>query len=201
MSFRPAQQLSPARLALRYILIIAITAVFLFPVYWLFMISFKTPDEIYHVPPLWAPGEIQFSSYLVLFKDGDVIAIWNSLVVAGVSSGLAIVLGTFCAYSLARFKTGGDNLANRGRVPDLPHLRAVRLGGHAFRPHPALHRLQPSLRDLDDARLHRRHSSRTRGIGLRRRLHALGDAVEGGVPHGALRPDGHGRVHLRLRLE
>lgn len=111
MSFRPAQQLSPARLALRYVLIIAITAVFLFPVYWLFMISFKTPDEIYHVPPLWAPGEIQFSSYLVLFKDGDVIAIWNSLVVAGVSSGLAIVLGTFCAYSLARFKTGGDNLA------------------------------------------------------------------------------------------
>lgn len=99
------------RLALRYVIAIALTAVFLFPVYWLFMISFKTPDEIYSDPPKWYPGELQFSSYAVLFKDGDVVVIWNSLVVAGVSSVIAIILGTMCAYSLARFKTGGDNLA------------------------------------------------------------------------------------------
>ena len=75
------------------------------------MISFKTPDEIFHVPPLWVPGQIQFSSYAVLFRDGDVVAIWNSLVVAGISSVIAMVLGTICAYSLARFSTGGENLA------------------------------------------------------------------------------------------
>jgi multiple sugar transport system permease protein len=98
-------------LIVRYIAAAAITIVFLFPVYWLFMISFKTADEIYHVPPLWLPEQIQFSSYLVLFKDGDVTAIWNSLVVAGISSALAMVLGTLCAYSLARFRTGGENLA------------------------------------------------------------------------------------------
>jgi multiple sugar transport system permease protein len=99
------------RLALRYGLAVALTLVFLFPVYWLFMISFKTPDEIYHDPPLWLPGQIQFSSYAVLFKDGDVVAIFNSLVVAGVSSAIAMVVGTMCAYSLARFRTGGENLA------------------------------------------------------------------------------------------
>ena len=75
------------------------------------MISFKTPDEIYHVPPLWVPGEIQFANYYVLFKDGDVMAIANSLVLAGTSSVFAIILGTLCAYSLARFNTGGENLA------------------------------------------------------------------------------------------
>lgn len=105
----------PARkariLALRYLGAGVVTLLFLFPVYWLFMISFKTPDEIYHVPPLWIPGQIQFSNYYVLFKDGDVFAILNSLIVAGVSSGIAIVLGTLCAYSLARFGTGGENLA------------------------------------------------------------------------------------------
>ncbi|UPJ63734.1 carbohydrate ABC transporter permease [Bradyrhizobium sp. 191] len=105
----------PARkariLALRYLGAGVVTLLFLFPVYWLFMISFKTPDEIYHVPPLWIPGQIQFSNYYVLFKDGDVLAILNSLIVAGVSSGVAIVLGTLCAYSLARFGTGGENLA------------------------------------------------------------------------------------------
>ncbi|KRQ11330.1 carbohydrate ABC transporter permease [Bradyrhizobium manausense] len=105
----------PARkariLAVRYVGAGIVTLLFLFPVYWLFMISFKTPDEIYHVPPLWIPGQIQFSNYYVLFKDGDVLAILNSLIVAGVSSGVAIVLGTLCAYSLARFGTGGENLA------------------------------------------------------------------------------------------
>ncbi|KRP99931.1 hypothetical protein AOQ72_12300 [Bradyrhizobium yuanmingense] len=105
----------PARkariLAVRYFGAGTVTLLFLFPVYWLFMISFKTPDEIYHVPPLWIPGQIQFSNYYVLFKDGDVLAILNSLIVAGVSSGIAIVLGTLCAYSLARFGTGGENLA------------------------------------------------------------------------------------------
>ncbi|SFJ32203.1 carbohydrate ABC transporter permease [Bradyrhizobium sp. cf659] len=98
-------------LALRYLGAGVVTLLFLFPVYWLFMISFKTPDEIYHVPPLWVPEQIQFSNYYVLFKDGDVLAILNSLIVAGVSSGIAIVLGTLCAYSLARFGTGGENLA------------------------------------------------------------------------------------------
>ncbi|QHP73020.1 carbohydrate ABC transporter permease [Bradyrhizobium sp. LCT2] len=105
----------PARkariLALRYLGAGVVTLLFLFPVYWLFMISFKTPDEIYHVPPLWIPGQIQFSNYYVLFKDGDVLAVLNSLIVAGVSSAIAIVLGTLCAYSLARFGTGGENLA------------------------------------------------------------------------------------------
>ena len=99
------------KLAWRYGAATIATAIFLFPVYWLFMISFKTPDEIFHVPPLWLPGQIQFDNYWVLFKGGDVIAIWNSLIVAGASSILAIVLGTFCAYSLARFNTGGKNLA------------------------------------------------------------------------------------------
>lgn len=98
-------------LGLRYLGAAAVTLLFLFPVYWLLMISFKTPDEIYHVPPLWVPAQIQLSNYYVLFKDGDVVAILNSLIVASVSSGIAIVLGTLCAYSLARFGTGGENLA------------------------------------------------------------------------------------------
>ena len=111
MNMTQLSRRAKSKLAWRYVIATIATAVFLFPVYWLFMISFKTPDEIFHVPPLWLPGQIQFDNYWVLFKGGDVIAIWNSLIVAGASSILAIVLGTFCAYSLARFNTGGKNLA------------------------------------------------------------------------------------------
>jgi len=95
-------------LILRYILATLATAIFLFPIYWLFMISFKTPDEIFASPPVWWPETIQFANYGVLFKDGDVVTIWNSLVIASVSTLFAMIIGTMCAYSIARFRTGGN---------------------------------------------------------------------------------------------
>lgn len=87
------------------------TMVFVFPVYWLAMISIKTPDEIYSYPPVWFPSEIHFSSYFTLFRDGDAWSVWNSLVTAGVSTVLAMLIGTTAAYSIVRFRTGGDHLA------------------------------------------------------------------------------------------
>ena len=99
------------RLILRYAGAIVLTVIFLFPIYWLFMISFKTPEEIFSSPPVWYPASIQFENYAVLFRDGDAVTVWNSLFIATVSTLLAMFIGTLCAYSLARFKTGGDNLA------------------------------------------------------------------------------------------
>ena len=95
-------------LALRYGLAVTVTGLFLFPIYWLFMISFKTPEEIYAFPPVWWPQQIQFANYAVLFKDGDVKTIMNSLIIATVSTIAAMILGTMCAYSIARFRTGGN---------------------------------------------------------------------------------------------
>ena len=99
-------------LTLRLLAAVVTTLLFLFPIYWLFMISFKTPDEIFSFPPKWYPGAVQFDNYTVLFRDGDAVTVWNSFIVAGGSTLVAMFLGTICAYSLARFKTGGDNLAN-----------------------------------------------------------------------------------------
>lgn len=98
-------------LALRYVAAVLVTAFFLFPIYWLLAISFKTPDEIFAYPPVWVPGSLQLSNYQVLFKDGDYVTVVNSLVVAGISTVLAMTLGTMCAYSIARFRTGGDDFA------------------------------------------------------------------------------------------
>ncbi|MCW5619500.1 MAG: carbohydrate ABC transporter permease [Burkholderiales bacterium] len=100
------------KLAVRLAAATLITLLFLFPIYWLFMISFKTPDEIFSYPPKWWPAQLQFSSYAVLFRDGDATTVLNSLIVAGTSTVLAMFIGTLCAYSIARFRTGGDNLAN-----------------------------------------------------------------------------------------
>ena len=99
------------RLITRYAVAVAVTLLFLFPVYWLFMIAFKTPEEIFHSPPVWYPAHIQFANFAVLFKDGDAVTVGNSLLLAGCSTLISMFLGTLCAYSLARFKTGGENLA------------------------------------------------------------------------------------------
>ncbi len=99
------------RLSLRVALALLVTLIFVFPVYWLAMISIKTPDEIYAYPPVWIPSQVHFSSYVTLFRDGDAWSVWNSLVTAGVSTVLAMAIGTAAAYSLVRFRTGGEHLA------------------------------------------------------------------------------------------
>lgn len=99
------------RLALRYAAAFALLVLFLFPIYWLFAMSLKTADEIFASPPVWVPAQIQFDNFRILFKDGDAVSVWNSLFIAGTSTVIAMFLGTICAYSLARFRTGGDNLA------------------------------------------------------------------------------------------
>jgi multiple sugar transport system permease protein len=108
---RPLWRRPGVVLALRYAAALVLTLFFVFPIYWLFIISFKTPEEIFHFPPVWYPQSIQFANYRVLFKDGDAETVWNSLVLAGVSTVIAMILGTMAAYSLVRFKTGGENLA------------------------------------------------------------------------------------------
>ena len=108
---RPLMQRPGTRLAIRYAIAILLTIVFVFPIYWLFMISFKTPAEIFAFPPKWYASKFQFGNYVGLFKDGDAVSVLNSLILAGTSTVIAMVLGTMAAYSLVRFKTGGENLA------------------------------------------------------------------------------------------
>jgi len=111
MSSLPFHRRKDVRLALRYLVACLLVLIFVFPVYWLFIISFKTPDEIFAFPPVWYPESFQFSNYFVLFKDGDAKTVLNSLILATSSTIIAMILGTIAAYSLVRFKTGGENLA------------------------------------------------------------------------------------------
>lgn len=98
------------RMAARLAAVALLLLFFLFPIYWLFAISIKTPDEIYSSPPVWVPDGFHLDAYASLFREGDVEAIWNSLFVASVSTVFALLFGTMCAYSLARYRTGGIHL-------------------------------------------------------------------------------------------
>ncbi len=97
--------------AVRVLVACCLVVVFLFPVYWLVIMAFKTANEIFAYPPVWWPGRLNLNNFAVLFRDGDWETVRNSLVLASVSTAIAMTLGTLSAYAITRFRTGGEDLA------------------------------------------------------------------------------------------
>jgi len=95
----------------RFLTAFSLVAIFLFPIYWLVIMAFKTADEIFAYPPVWWPGSFNLANFSVLFRDGDWVTVRNSLALASVSTVISMVFGTLGAYAIERFKTGGENLA------------------------------------------------------------------------------------------
>jgi multiple sugar transport system permease protein len=108
---RAARQRKTLGTAVRLVLAMAITVVFLFPVYWVFSTALKTPEEIFSIPPVWYPHRPSLENFTGMFGRGELAPVWNSLVIATASTVLAILIGTLAAYSLARYRTGGRVLA------------------------------------------------------------------------------------------
>ncbi|MBM3518701.1 MAG: carbohydrate ABC transporter permease [Alphaproteobacteria bacterium] len=95
----------------RYAIAVLLTLVVVFPTYWLCLMAFKSAEEMFAVPPVYFPSEPTFESFRVLFRGEDAATIGNSLIIATVTTLFCLVLGTMCAYSMARFRTGGHDLA------------------------------------------------------------------------------------------
>ena len=99
--------------AARYAGALFITLIVAFPIYWLFLMAFKSADEVYAVPPVYFPADPSLGSFASLFRGAsfDAQTLVNSLIIATSTTVIAMVLGTMCAYSMARFRTGGHNFA------------------------------------------------------------------------------------------
>ena len=89
---------------------------FMFPVVWMFLTSFKTPDEYFHYPPVFIPKSFDLHNYINAMAmppngRGGLQGLRDSLIIALATTVFSVVVGALAAYSLARFKTGGENLA------------------------------------------------------------------------------------------
>ncbi len=82
----------------------------LFPLYFMFVTSFKTNAELYDVTsvPFWIGRGVTFGHYELLSKDTFFWS-WfvNSLMVSVAASLISVVLGILAAYPLARLKFPG----------------------------------------------------------------------------------------------
>jgi ABC-type glycerol-3-phosphate transport system permease component len=84
-------------------------AVFVFPLYWALLCSLTPEARLVEGPALW-PREPTLEQYRLLFGERDFLTpIRNSLVVAGSTTLLCLVLGGLCAYALARLRFRGKN--------------------------------------------------------------------------------------------
>jgi multiple sugar transport system permease protein len=89
-----------------WIAIVAIVLFCLFPFYWLINISLKSPQELQSSSFL--PPSPNLDNYKKVFEDPQFTsALRNSAIVALSTTFLALAVGSFCAYALARLRLRG----------------------------------------------------------------------------------------------
>ena len=89
---------------------------FMFPVVWMFLTSFKSEAEYFSYPPVFFPTHFSLRNYVNAMtfppdgRDG-LQGLRDSLIIAAGTTLASVVIGSLAAYSLSRFKTGGENLS------------------------------------------------------------------------------------------
>lgn len=99
-------QSSPATTALKYAALTAYLIFLAFPLFWLISTSLKTPQEIALIEPTWIPNEITFDNFRAAFDEQPIVrAILNTLLVAGASCAITVLLSIPAAYVMARYRS------------------------------------------------------------------------------------------------
>jgi multiple sugar transport system permease protein len=87
-----------------YVVLLLVAAVIVFPIYWMLSISVKLPREIYRVPSL-VPQAPTLDNYRELIEEKEfLVNIRNSLVVALSVTLVSLLISSFAAYSIVRFR-------------------------------------------------------------------------------------------------
>ena len=110
---------------LRHAVLIGWSLIVLFPIFWMVSTSFKGSGEWIAWPPHWLPHDPTLYNYQQILAVGPLAAapsreateqvynIWkavgDSVAIATGSSLVALLMGTFLAYSISRFNVGGKN--------------------------------------------------------------------------------------------
>ncbi len=89
---------------------------FMFPVVWMFLTSFKTEPEYFSYPPVFIPQDFSLRNYVnaMAFPPdgrGGLQGLRDSLIIASATALVSLLIGAPAAYSLARFRIGGENLS------------------------------------------------------------------------------------------
>ncbi|MFI5891515.1 carbohydrate ABC transporter permease [Actinoplanes sp. NPDC051513] len=83
----------------------------LFPLLWMFSLSFKDPDTFRSAAPTFFPKDWVWDNYKTVFTDSlFTSALRNSVGIALIATALAVVIAMFAAYAIARMDFPGKKL-------------------------------------------------------------------------------------------
>jgi multiple sugar transport system permease protein len=100
----------------------------MFPFIWQFLTSMKPPEQINKMPPDWWPNRLWIDYYINVFtKRPFLLYLKNSAIVSVATTLVSLVIGSFCAYALARLHFSGKKiiLALVLSVSMFPHIATL----------------------------------------------------------------------------
>jgi multiple sugar transport system permease protein len=105
---RSVTDLSPPAKLGAFVVLLAWSFVVLFPIYWLFVTSFKTPYEVdkgpFYIPFVDFQPTLDAWRYILVELGNDTLRPYVNTVIVGISSAtIALFMGSFTAYALVRF--------------------------------------------------------------------------------------------------
>ena len=89
---------------IKYLVIIGLSAISLFPIFVLITTSLKTQAQSFSIPPVWLFIPILENYVDVLFQEKFLRYLSNSISVVLISTILTLITGALAAYSLSRFR-------------------------------------------------------------------------------------------------
>jgi multiple sugar transport system permease protein len=91
-----------------YLMVLSACGLVVFPFFWMFLTSIQPLEALFRFPPFLTPANPTFESYVAIFQERPLARwMWNSFVVSGTTTLLALLLGSIGGYSLARFRYRG----------------------------------------------------------------------------------------------
>ncbi len=100
--------------------LIVLAVIFIAPLLWMLVTSFKAPEDATHIPLSWVPHPVDTSSYHTLLSTSSTTPVlrWfvNSLVAGLANSALIVAVDAAAAYALARMEFLGKKFIFGGVV-------------------------------------------------------------------------------------
>ena len=95
-----------------YVGIVALTAIFILPIFWLLISSLKAEVDFVKWPPVWLPAPPQWVNYLTVFTNerfGFLTHLFRSVILAVMFAVPNVLFSAFAGYGFARIRAPGRN--------------------------------------------------------------------------------------------
>ncbi len=97
---------------IKWLSVLAVSFLILFPMYWIFMSSITPPGELFNSPIDYFPNHPTLESYLFLIKNVGLLSkVVNTTFIVGSTLIISTAFSVMAAYAFSRFKSRGITLA------------------------------------------------------------------------------------------